>query len=53
MSGEAGVGEKEVEVYNARTQGPRTDSKYSTSVGWDGVISELRFGGRYDSNSVV
>lgn len=32
----------------ARTQGPRTDSRWSTSAGWDGVISERWPGGRHD-----
>lgn len=44
MSGE---GEKVVDI-GARTQGPRTDSKCSTSAGWDGVISWRRLGGSYD-----
>jgi hypothetical protein len=51
MSGEAGEGEKVVDI-GARTQGPRTDSKCSTSAGWDGVI-ERRLGVQVDSYSVV
>ena len=42
-----------VDIVGARTQGPRTDSKCSTSAVWDGVISELSFGGKYDSKSVA
>lgn len=52
MSGEAGEGEKVVDI-GARTQGPRTDNKCSTSAGWDGVISERRLGGRVNNYSVL
>lgn len=49
---DAGEGEKAVDVRRSDS-GSSHGQQCSTSVGWDGVISELRFGEMYGSSSVV